>query len=81
MGVVSNYTMDNTYMVALPRGYREYPDNPERWTWTFELGEYETVGDITDWLEHSFGGGFAEPGMHQIVEVSRRVMEPEEYSR
>lgn len=77
--VRSFYTMDTTYMVALATNYREEPD-PEKREYRFESGEYETVGDVLDNLAHAFGGGFADPSMHRIVEVSRRVMEPEEYA-
>lgn len=80
MGTTSNYTMANTYMVALATNWREEPD-PEKRDYQFELGEYETVEDVLEFLRRAFGGGFADPSMHRIVEVSRRVMESEEYQR
>lgn len=79
MGVTSNYTMDTTYMVALATNWREEPD-PEKRVFRFELGEYESLWDVLDFLRSAFGGGFAEPSMHQVVEVTRRVMEPGEYT-
>lgn len=76
MAIADVLTMDTTYMVLLPDDHR----HPERDVWHFtSQAEYTAAKDITDWLSRAYGGGFADPSMHRIVEVSRRVMEPEEY--
>ncbi len=76
MGIADALTMETTFMVLLPNDHR----HPERDEWHFtSQAEYTAVTDITDWLAHAYDGSFADPSMHRIVEVSRRVMDPEEY--
>lgn len=64
-------TMDTTY--ALRLHYEANRVNEGGWHFESQA-EYTSPDDITDLLVHMYGGAFADPAKHQIIEISRRPL-------